>query len=153
MTNKGINKVILIGNLGQKPEKKYTSNGNVITNFSIATSEIWKDKKTGENKEKVQWHKIILFGKLAEIASKYLDKGSQIYIEGSLQTRKWKDKNGYERYTTEIIVNSKGTMKMLGNKNYKHNDNKIKKIDNNINNDNNNSKNEDLSIDFDDLTF
>ncbi len=152
MTNKGINKVILIGNLGQKPEKKYTSNGNVITNFSIATSEIWKDKKTGENKEKVQWHKIILFGKLAEIASKYLDKGSQVYIEGSLQTRKWKDKNGYEKYTTEIIVNSKGTMKMLGNKNYKYN-NKIKKIDTNDTNNSNNSKNEDLSIDFDDLTF
>ncbi len=153
MTNKGINKVILIGNLGQKPEKKYTSNGNVVTNFSIATSELWKDKKTGENKEKVQWHKIILFGKLAEIASKYLNKGSQVYIEGSLQTRKWKDKNGYERYITEIIVNSKGTMKMLGNKNYKNNNNKNKKIDNNNKNNDNNNKNEDLSIDFDDLTF
>ncbi len=152
MTSKGINKVILIGNLGQKPEIKYTSNGNAIINLSIATSEIWKDKKTGEKKEKTQWHKVILFGKLAEIASKYLKKGSQIYIEGSLQTRKWKDKNGYEKYITEIIVNSKGTMKMLGNKNNNINNNnnnnnniKKKKIDNN--------KNEDLSIDFDDLTF
>ncbi len=150
MTSKGINKVILIGNLGQKPEKKYTSNGNIVTNFSIATSEIWKDKKNGENKEKVQWHKIVIFGKLAEIASKYLNKGSQIYIEGSLQTRKWKDKNGYEKYITEIIVNSRGTMKMLGNKNNNNNENnKTKKISNN----NKDNKNEDLSIDFDDLTF
>ncbi len=145
MINKGINKVILIGNLGQKPEIRYTSNGNKVTNLNIATSDIWKDKKTGENKENTQWHKIILFGKLAEIASKYLNKGSQIYIEGSLQTRKWKDKNGYERYTTEIIVNSKGTMKMLGKKNNNKNINK-EEI-------NKNNKDEDLPIDFDDLTF
>ncbi len=149
MTSKGVNKVILIGNLGQKPEIRYTSNGNAITNISIATSEIWKDKKTGEKKEKTEWHKVILFGKLAEISSKYLNKGSQIYIEGSLQTRKWKDKKGIERYITEIIVNLNGTMKMLGNKNYSSNNNNKKKI----NNTNKLNKDEELSIDFDDLSF
>ncbi len=153
MTSKGINKVILIGYLGQKPEIRYTSNGNTISNFSIATSETWKDKKTGENKEKTEWHKIITFGKLAEISAKYLNKGSQVYIEGSLQTRKWKDKKGIERYTTEIIVNINGTMQMLGNKNLNNIniDNKNnKKKNNNIDKSN---KDEELSIDFDDLSF
>ncbi len=158
MASKGINKVILIGNLGQNPETRYTSNGNTITNLNIATSEIWKDKNTGENKEKIEWHRIILFGKLAEIASEYLTKGSQIYIEGSLQTRKWQDKNGNERYITEVIVNMNGTMQMLGSKNNKRN-NKTNKTHNNKNNNkiinkkNIKEQSEDISIDFDDIPF
>ncbi len=154
MASKGINKVILIGNLGQNPETRYMSNGNTITHLNIATSEIWKDKNTGENKEKIEWHRIVLFGKLAEIASEYLHKGSQIYIEGSLQTRKWKDKKGYERYITEIIVNMNGTMQMLGSKkNIKKINKKIKsKNKSNIKN-NINDKSEDISIDFDDIPF
>ncbi|WMC18795.1 MAG: single-stranded DNA-binding protein [Enterobacteriaceae bacterium PSpicST2] len=113
---KGINKVILIGYLGQEPKIHYMSNGNSVTNFNIATSEIWKDKITNEQKEKTEWHKIVIFGKLAEIASEYLKKGSQVYIEGSLQTRKWVDKNNIERYITEIIVKIGGTMLILGSK-------------------------------------
>ncbi len=158
MASKGINKVILIGNLGQDPETRYTSNGNTITNLNIATSEIWKDKNTGENKEKTEWHRVILFGKLAEIASEYLQKGSQVYIEGSLQTRKWQDKNGNERYITEIIVNMNGTMQMLGYKNIKNNKkiNKINKLKNKnkiTNKKNIKEKPEDISIDFDDIPF
>ncbi len=155
MTSKGINKVILIGNLGQKPEIRYMSNGKMLTNLNIATSEIWKDKTTGEKREKTEWHKVIIFGKLAEIASKYLHKGSQIYIEGSLQTRKWKDKKGNERYTTEIIVNMNGTMKMLGNKNnikYKKNKENKKNTEKKINKKKNKIE-EDLSINFDDIPF
>ncbi len=145
MTSKGINKVILIGNLGQKPETRYTSKGNTVVNLNLATSDVWKDKNTGEKKEKIEWHKIVLFGKLAEIASKYLNKGSKIYIEGSLQTRKWRDKKGNERYITEIIVNINGTMQILVNKNnYNNNNTKKKKLDN---------KNKELSIDFDDIPF
>ncbi|WP_343189426.1 single-stranded DNA-binding protein [Buchnera aphidicola] len=117
MASKGINKVILIGNLGQDPEIRYMSNGNAIVNISLATSDTWRDKNTGEMKEKTEWHRVVLFGKLAEIASDYLKKGSQVYIEGSLQTRKWKDQNGIDRYTTEVVVNIGGTMQMLGNKN------------------------------------
>ncbi|WMC19003.1 MAG: single-stranded DNA-binding protein [Enterobacteriaceae bacterium PSpicST1] len=116
MSIKGINKVILIGYLGQEPKIHYMSNGNSVTNFNIATSEIWKDKITNEQKEKTEWHKIVIFGKLAEIASEYLKKGSQVYIEGSLQTRKWVDKNNIERYITEIIVKIGGTMLILGSK-------------------------------------
>lgn len=115
--SKGINKVILIGYLGQNPEVRYMSNGNAVTNIFIATSENWRDKQTGEMKEKTEWHKIVIFGKIAEIAAEYLKKGSQVYIEGSLQTRKWKDQSGIERYTTEIIVNINGTMQILSNKN------------------------------------
>ncbi|QCI17344.1 single-stranded DNA-binding protein [Buchnera aphidicola (Aphis helianthi)] len=117
MASRGVNKVILIGHLGQDPEVRYMPNGNAVVNMTLATSENWKDKNTGENKEKTEWHRVVLFGKLAEIAGEYLRKGSQIYIEGSLQTRKWQDQNGFERYTTEVIVNIGGTMQMLGNRN------------------------------------
>ena len=106
-----INKVILIGNLGKDPELKFLQSGQPVANFSIATSEKWKDKSTGETKEQTEWHNIIMFGKLAEIAGQYLKKGSSVFIEGRLQTRKWQDKNGQDRYTTEIIANE---MKMLG---------------------------------------
>ncbi len=158
MATKGINKVILIGNLGKDPEIRYMSNGNKVSNINIATSEIWKDKNTGEKKEKTEWHKVVLFGKLAEIASEYLHKGSQVYIEGSLKTRKWQDKKGIERYTTEIVVNINGTMQMLGNKNNLNNkkkQNKIKTKNNNLNKKNNqeNKMEEDLSINFDDIPF
>lgn len=114
MTSKGVNKVILIGNLGQEPEVRYMPNGSPVANITLATSEIWRDKQTGDNREKTEWHRVVLFGKLAEVAGEYLHKGSQIYIEGSLQTRKWQDQNGQDRYTTEVIVNVGGTMQMLG---------------------------------------
>ncbi|QCI18497.1 single-stranded DNA-binding protein [Buchnera aphidicola (Aphis nasturtii)] len=136
MASRGVNKVILIGHLGQDPEVRYMPNGNAVVNMTLATSENWKDKNTGESKEKTEWHRVVLFGKLAEIAGEYLRKGSQVYIEGSLQTRKWQDQNGFERYTTEIIVNIGGTMQMLGNRNsnsYNTNENnnilKTKKIE------------------------
>ncbi|CAL4323954.1 Single-stranded DNA-binding protein [Buchnera aphidicola (Pterocallis alni)] len=116
MVSRGVNKVILIGNLGKDPEIRYLPNGNAVTNITIATSEYWKDKKTGDMKEKTEWHRVILFSKLAEIAGEYLKKGSQIYIEGSLQTRKWKDKHGIDRYTTEVLVNMNGKMQMLGSR-------------------------------------
>lgn len=116
MANKGINKVILIGNLGQDPEVRYMANGNAVTNLSLATLDTWKNKQTGEIREKTEWHKVVIFGKLAEIAGEYLSKGSQIYIEGSLQTRKWQDQLGQDRYTTEVIVSAHGTMKMLGSR-------------------------------------
>ncbi|CAC9590122.1 Single-stranded DNA-binding protein [uncultured Gammaproteobacteria bacterium] len=110
----GINKVILVGNLGQKPEVKYASNGNAIANLSVATSESWMDKNTGQKQEKTEWHRVSLFGKLAEIAGQYLDKGSKVYVEGKLQTRKWQDKSGADRYTTEIVVSGfNGTLQML----------------------------------------
>jgi len=110
----GINKVILIGNLGAKPEVKYASNGNAIANLSIATSESWTDKNTGEKQEKTEWHRVSLFGKLAEIAGQYLDKGSKVYVEGKLQTRKWQDKEGKDRYTTEVVVSGfNGVLQML----------------------------------------
>jgi len=110
----GINKVILVGNLGAKPEVKYASNGNAITNLSVATSESWTDKNTGQKQEKTEWHRVSLFGKLAEIAGQYLDKGSKVYVEGKLQTRKWQDKSGADRYTTEVIVSGfNGTLQML----------------------------------------
>ncbi|CAL4324753.1 Single-stranded DNA-binding protein [Buchnera aphidicola (Chaitophorus populicola)] len=116
MASRGINKVILIGYLGQDPDIRYMTNGSAVANINVATSENWKDKNTGEIREKTEWHKVVLFGKLAEITGEYLKKGSQVYIEGSLQTRKWKDQNNLERYTTEIIVNINGSMQMLGNR-------------------------------------
>lgn len=116
MTSRGINKVILIGYLGQNPDMRYIPNGNAVANITLATSENWRDKNTGEIKEKTEWHRIVLFGKLAEIAGEYLRKGSQVYIEGSLQTRKWQDQNGQEKYITEIIVGINGSMQMLGTK-------------------------------------
>ena len=108
---RGVNKVILVGNLGADPEVKYMPNGNAVANVTLATSETWKDKQSGENKEKTEWHRVVFFRRLAEIAGEYLKKGSQVYIEGKLQTRKWQDKNGNDRYTTEIIANE---MQMLG---------------------------------------
>ncbi|WP_444995087.1 single-stranded DNA-binding protein [Aliikangiella sp. IMCC44359] len=115
MASRGINKVILVGNLGQDPEVRYTPSGSAITSLSLATSESWKDKNTGQMQEKTEWHRISIFGKLAEIAGEYLRKGSQIYIEGKLQTRKWQDKQGQDRYTTEVVVDGfSGVMQMLG---------------------------------------
>ena len=110
---RGVNKVILVGNLGQKPEMRYTQTNTAVATLSIATSESWKDKDSGEQREKTEWHRVVFFGKLAEIAEQYLDKGSQLYVEGKLQTRKWQDKEGNDRYTTEILVNE---MNMLGDR-------------------------------------
>ena len=108
---RGINKVILVGNLGKDPEVKYTASGAAVTNITVATSETWNDKQTGEKVEKTEWHRVVAFQRLAEIMGEYLRKGSQVYIEGKLQTRKWQDQNGQDRYTTEIVAND---MQMLG---------------------------------------
>ncbi|MCG5374452.1 single-stranded DNA-binding protein [Serratia marcescens] len=116
MASKGINKAIIIGNLGKDPEVRYTQNGGAIANLTIATSESWRDKQSGEQKEKTEWHRVVLFGKLAEVAGEYLRKGSQVYIEGKLTTRKWADQAGVERYTTEIHINVGGVMQMIGSK-------------------------------------
>lgn len=117
MASRGVNKVILVGNLGNDPEIRYMPSGGAVANITIATSESWKDKNTGENKEKTEWNKVALFGKLAEVAGEYLRKGSQVYIEGQLQTRKWQDNNGQDRYTTEVVVQGfNGVMQMLGGK-------------------------------------
>lgn len=109
----GVNKAIIVGTLGQDPELRSMPNGNAVVNISVATSEQWKDKQSGERQEKTEWHKIVAFGKLAEIMGQYLIKGSQVYIEGKLQTRKWQDKDGKDRYTTEIVARD---MQMLGGK-------------------------------------
>lgn len=109
--SKGINKVILIGNLGADPEVRHTAGGSAVANLSIATSEVWRDKATNELRENTEWHKVALFGKVAEIVGQYLKKGSKVYIEGRLQTRKWQDRDGIDRWTTEIIGNE---MQMLG---------------------------------------
>ncbi len=116
MASKGINRVILIGNLGKDPEVRYQPSGGAVANLTIATSESWRDKQTGQNKEVTEWHRVILFGKVAEVAGEYLRKGSQVYIEGQLRTRKWQDQQGIDRYTTEIVVSVNGTMQMLGGK-------------------------------------
>ena len=108
---RGINKVILVGNLGADPETRYMPNGSAVTNLSVATSETWKDKQSGEQKERTEWHKVAMFNRLAEIAAEYLRKGSQVYIEGKLRTRKWQDRDGNDRWTTEIIADE---MQMLG---------------------------------------
>lgn len=110
---RGVNKVILVGNLGRDPEVRYSPNGSAVANVTLATSESWKDKNSGEKQEKTEWHRIVFFGRLAEIAGEYLKKGAQIYVEGRLQTRKWQDKEGHERYTTEIVANE---MQMLGSR-------------------------------------
>jgi single-strand DNA-binding protein len=110
MASRGVNKVILIGNLGVDPEVRYMPNGNAVANLRIATSETWKDQQTGQIQERTEWHTVVLYRRLAEIAGEYLKKGSKVYIEGSLRTRKWQDKNGQDRYTTEIIAND---MQML----------------------------------------
>ncbi|MDA7786174.1 single-stranded DNA-binding protein [Gammaproteobacteria bacterium] len=114
MMSRGVNKVILVGNLGQKPEMRYTATQSAVANLSIATTESWKDKESGEMRDKTEWHRVVFFGKLAEIVEKYLDKGSSIYIEGKLQTRKWQDKSGADRWTTEIVGNE---LTMLGSRN------------------------------------
>lgn len=106
-----LNKVTLIGNLGRDPEVRYTADGSAVANITIATSEQWKDKTSGEKKEKTEWHRIVFFGRLGEIVGEYLRKGSSVYIEGKLTTRKWQDKDGSDRYTTEIVANE---LKMLG---------------------------------------
>ena len=110
---RGVNKVIIVGNLGQDPDTRYMPSGDAVTNLNIATNESWKDKQTGEQKDRTEWHSVAMFGRLAEIAAEYLRKGSQVYIEGKLRTRKWQDKDGNDRYTTEIIADE---MQMLGNK-------------------------------------
>ncbi|HIB1631317.1 TPA: single-stranded DNA-binding protein [Salmonella enterica subsp. enterica serovar Muenchen] len=116
MSSKGVNKVILIGNLGQDPELRYMPNGGAVANLTLATSETWRDKQTGEMRENTEWHRVVVFGKLAEIAGEYLRKGSQVYIEGQLRTRSWDDNNDVTRYVTEIVVSMQGTMQMLGNR-------------------------------------
>ncbi|MEM7259371.1 MAG: single-stranded DNA-binding protein [Pseudomonadota bacterium] len=107
---RGVNKVILVGNCGQDPESKYMPSGNAVTNVSIATSETWKDKQTGQPQERTEWHRVVFFNRLGEIAGEYLRKGSKVYVEGSLRTRKWQDKSGQDRYTTEIVASE---MQML----------------------------------------
>lgn len=116
MASRGVNKVILVGNLGNDPEVKYLPSGSAIANITLATSEEWRDKATGETKTNTEWHRVVLFDKLAEIAGEYLRKGSQVYIEGQLRTRKWTDNAGMEKYTTEIVVGMNGVMQMIGGK-------------------------------------
>jgi len=111
MASRGVNKVILIGNLGNDPEVRYTASGAAVANVGLATTEQWKDRESGEQQEKTEWHRLVFFGRLAEIVGEYLRKGSQIYVEGRLQTRKWQDRDGNDKYTTEIVVND---MQMLG---------------------------------------
>ncbi len=109
----GVNKVILVGRLGKEPEVRYTPDGKPITNITLATSETWKDKNTGQRQERTEWHRVVFFGGVAGVAGEYLHKGSQVYIEGKLQTRKWQDKNGQDRYTTEVVVDGFNVMQML----------------------------------------
>ena len=109
--SRGINKVILVGNLGKDPETRYSAEGSAITNITVATSESWKDKNSGERHERTEWHRVVFFGKVAEIAGQYLKKGSQVYVEGSLRTRKWQNSEGKDQYTTEIVADQ---MQMLG---------------------------------------
>ena len=119
---RGVNKVILVGTCGQDPEVRHLPNGNAVTNLSLATSEQWTDKTSGQKVEKTEWHRVSLFGKVAEIAGEYCRKGSQVYIEGKLQTREW-EKDGIKRYTTEILVDMRGTLQLLGGKPQGENDN------------------------------
>jgi single-strand DNA-binding protein len=113
----GVNKVIILGNLGKDPEVRFMPNGGAVANLTVATSDSWKDKQTGEQKEKTEWHRVAMFGKLAEIAGQYLKKGSKVYIEGSLQTRKWQNQQGQDQYTTEVVVQGfNGVMQMLDSK-------------------------------------
>lgn len=110
---RGVNKAIVLGNLGADPDVRYTAGGAAVTNISVATAESWKDKETGQQQERTEWHRVVFFGRLAEIAGEYLRKGSQVYLEGRIQTRKWQDKDGQDRYTTEIVANE---MQMLGSR-------------------------------------
>lgn len=118
---RGVNKVILVGTLGRDPEVRYTPNGNAIANLNVATSEQWTDKQSGDRQEKTEWHRVVIFGKLAEIAGQYLKKGSQVYLEGKLQTRKWQDQTGQDRYSTEVVLDANGQMQMLGGRNDQRN--------------------------------
>ncbi len=113
MARSGINKVILIGNLGADPEVRYMPSGMAVASLRLATSESWKDKNTGEPQERTEWHRVSIFGRLGEIAGQYLRKGSKVYLEGKLRTRKWQDQSGQDRYTTEVVVDMEGTMQML----------------------------------------
>jgi single-strand DNA-binding protein len=113
MARGGVNKVILIGNLGQDPEVRYMPSGNAVANVSLATSESWRDRNTGETQERTEWHRVVFFGKLAEVVGQYCKKGSKLYVEGRLQTRKWQGQDGQDRYTTEVVVDIRGTMQML----------------------------------------
>lgn len=110
---RGVNKVILVGNAGADPETRYMPNGNAVTNVTLATSESWKDKQTGQQQDRTEWHRVVFYGRIAEIAGEYIGKGSQVYVEGKLRTRKW-EKDGVERYTTEIVVDLQGMMQLLG---------------------------------------
>ncbi len=114
---RGVNKVILIGNLGQDPDTRYTPSGNAVVNLTLATDESYKDRQTGQMVPKTEWHRVVMFGKLAEIAGQYLRKGSKVYIEGKLQTRKWQGQDGQDRYTTEVVVDINGQMQMLDSRN------------------------------------
>lgn len=116
MASRGVNKAIIIGRLGQDPEVRYAPSGAAFANITVATSEHWRDKQTGEQKEQTEWHRVVISGKLAEIAGEYLRKGSEVYLEGKLRTRKWTDQSGVEKYTTEVLVGVGGVMQMLGGK-------------------------------------
>ncbi|CDM88569.1 single-stranded DNA-binding protein [Xenorhabdus bovienii] len=116
MSSRGINKVILVGYLGQDPEIRYLPAGGTVAMLSMATSDNWRDKQTDEIREKTEWHRVVIFGKLADIAAEYLQKGAQVYIEGQLKTRKWQDNQGQDRYSTEVVVNVNGAMQMLGSR-------------------------------------
>ncbi|QJC31070.1 single-stranded DNA-binding protein [Enterobacteriaceae endosymbiont of Macroplea mutica] len=171
-SKRGVNKVILIGNVGKNPEIRYMPNGNPVVNIILATSDVWKDKNTGENRVKTEWHRIVVFGKIAEIANEYVKKGTQIYIEGYLQTRKWQKQNGQDSYITEIIVSIGGTLQVLNNfrikddvvdkhnnvdktqdKAWKNQENNIE-VKNNNDNDIDVNKNIDNAINFeDDIPF
>jgi len=111
---RGVNKVILVGNCGGDPETRYLPNGNAVTNVTLATSESWKDKRTGQQQERTEWHRVVFFGRLAEIAGEYLRKGSQAYIEGTLRTRKWQGQDGQDHWTTEVVVDRNGNLQLLG---------------------------------------
>ena len=114
MSSRGVNKVILVGRVGQDPDVRYTNNQSAVVTLSLATSESWKDKQTGQQQERTEWHRVVFFNRLAEIAAEYLRKGSKVYVEGSLRTRKWQDQSGQDRYTTEIVANE---MQMLDSRN------------------------------------
>lgn len=142
---RGVNKVILVGNCGQDPETRFSSAGAAITNVSLATSESWKDKQTGQQQERTEWHRVVFFNRLGEIAGEYLKKGSKVYVEGSLRTRKWQDKEGHDRYTTEIVGNE---IQMLDSRGM--NDNSVNENTNSINNASQNSQEAKESVGSDD---
>ncbi len=120
---RGINRVTLVGNVGGDPEVRYTADGKAVANITLATSETWKDKQTGQQKERTEWHRVVFFGRLAEIVGEYVGKGTLLFVEGSLRTRKWKDKEGNDQYTTEVSVDYDGTMQVLARGRAKEGDN------------------------------